>query len=208
MNETSLRALDLLREIKSVTFASQDGDWPAARIIDVMHVDEQGLLFLTARGKSFHRQLEGNPRVAVCGMNYEYVSARLKGEAVPLHDRAAVDLIFELNPMMNDLYPGDRRDILEAFRIESGSGEIFDLSVEPPLRQRFAFGGAESSPSGNLITGECTGCGECEAACPVGVISPGETDEERYTIDRSRCLECGRCVEVCPAGAIEPAPGM
>ena len=32
---------------------------------------------------------------------------------------------------MNDLYPGEKRDILEGFHLYRGKGEIFDLSVKP-----------------------------------------------------------------------------
>ena len=65
MDETAKRAMALLREVKSVTFATVNGDEPAARIIDVMLVDDDGLYSVTARGKSFHWQLTQNPVVAI-----------------------------------------------------------------------------------------------------------------------------------------------
>ncbi|MGD9175077.1 MAG: 4Fe-4S binding protein [Desulfobacterales bacterium] len=106
--------------------------------------------------------------------------------------------------MMNDLYPGEKRDILEGFHLYRGKGKIFDLSVEPPGRERFAFGGEKVNPPGYLITTDCTTCGLCIEACPVEVISEGEI----YRIDGSHCLEYGRCAEICPEDAIEAAEGI
>ncbi len=55
------------------------------------------------------------------------------------------------------------------------------------------------------ITDECISCGACEAECPNGAITEGETI---YAIDKGRCTECigshdaPQCVEVCPVDAI------
>jgi uncharacterized pyridoxamine 5'-phosphate oxidase family protein/NAD-dependent dihydropyrimidine dehydrogenase PreA subunit len=204
MNEIAIKALTLLREIKSVTFATINGKEPSARIIDVMFVEEDGLYFLTARGKSFYRQLKSNPSVAICGMNDMYVSVRLVGGIQFCEDKRVVDKIFDLNPMMNDLYPGEKRYILEGIHLYNGKGEIFDLSTEPPKRERFSFGGAKASPCGYTITSECTACGICQEVCPVNVISEGDV----YRIDREHCLECGNCQEACPENAITPAIGL
>jgi len=204
MDEIVEKALKLLREIKSVTFATINNKEPSARIIDVMFVEEDGLYFLTARGKSFYRQLKDKPRVAICGMNEKYVSVRLVGDVKFCEDKLVVDKIFDLNPMMNALYPGEKRYVLEGIHLYEGKGEIFDLSTEPPKRQRFSFGGVRLSPCGYTITSDCTACGICQEACPVNVISEGDV----YQIDNERCLECGSCLEVCPENAIEPAKGL
>jgi uncharacterized pyridoxamine 5'-phosphate oxidase family protein len=204
MDQISKKALKLLREIKSVTFATVNNGEPAARIIDVMLVKEDGLYFLTARGKSFYHQLKATPKVAICGMNTNYVTARIVGGIQFCDSRNIIDEIFEHNPMMNDLYPDEKRDILEGFHLYRGKGEIFDLSVEPPSRERFTFGGETVNPAGYRITSECTACGLCLDACPVEVISEGDV----YRIDGGHCLECGRCAEVCPEDAIEAAKGI
>lgn len=204
MDRAARKALQLLREVKSVAFATLNQGRPDARIIDVMLVGDDGLYFLTARGKPFYKQLQESRNIAVCGMNRNYVAVRLVGQIEPCNDRKVVDRIFEHNPMMNDLYPGEKRDILEAYRLYCGKGEVFDLSVEPPNRERFAFGGETVNPSGYRITDRCTACGLCKDACPVSVISEGEV----YRIDQARCLECGRCAETCPESAIEASEGI
>jgi uncharacterized pyridoxamine 5'-phosphate oxidase family protein/NAD-dependent dihydropyrimidine dehydrogenase PreA subunit len=204
MDETAEKALKFLREIKSVAFATVNKGEPAVRIADVMLLEKDGLYFLTAGGKPYYRQLEDNPRLAICGMDKNYVTVRVIGDIQFCEDRSVLEKIFEHNPMMNDLYPGESRDILEAFHMYRGKGEIFDLSIEPPNRERFAFGGEKVNPSGYRITDKCTACDICLESCPVGVISEGEV----YRIDGTRCLECGRCAEACPEDAIEAAQGI
>jgi uncharacterized pyridoxamine 5'-phosphate oxidase family protein/Pyruvate/2-oxoacid:ferredoxin oxidoreductase delta subunit len=204
MDETARKALKLLREIKSVTCATLNNNEPAARIADVMLFEEEGLYFVTAKGKPFYKQLKNHPRLALCGINKDYVSVRLVGDIRFCNDRAVVDRVFEFNPVLDLLYLGEKRHILEAFHMFRGKGEMFDLSVGPPRRERFAFGGEKVNPSGYEITDKCTACGACAAACPVQVISDGEI----HHIDRGGCLECGSCADVCPEDAIESAQGL
>ena len=58
--------LQILREIKDVSFASVDEQGnPQVRIIDVMLVEGDKLYFCTSRGKDFHRQLLQHPQIAI-----------------------------------------------------------------------------------------------------------------------------------------------
>ena len=198
-----MNPFQILRDIKSVSFATAANGVPEVRIVDVMLAEDEKIYFLTARGKSFYRQLTDGLSVVVAGMTPEYLVVRLKGKVRQV-ERRWLDRMFKANPMMNDLYPGEKRDILEAFCLYQGVGEVFDLGCHPPYRSRFAFGGAEVHPPGYRITEDCTACGSCQPACPLDVISEGEI----YGIDGEHCLECGRCLEVCPADAIEPGIGF
>ncbi len=204
MNEIVQKAFALLREIKSVSVATVHDGNPEVRIADVMLAEEDGLYFITARGKPYYRQLKDNNRIAICAMDKNYVTVRVIGNIQFCNDRKLVDKIFANNPVMEKLYPGDKKDILEAFHLHRGKGEIFDLSTEPPMRDRFAFGGETVNPPGFSINDSCTACGTCLDACPVEVISEGDI----FSIDSSHCLECGRCAEVCPEDAIDQALGM
>jgi len=52
-----------------------------------------------------------------------------------------------------------------------------------------------------LITDACISCGTCEAECPSGAISAGDT---QYVIDPEICIDCGVCAAACPTEAIKP----
>jgi uncharacterized protein (DUF362 family)/Pyruvate/2-oxoacid:ferredoxin oxidoreductase delta subunit len=47
---------------------------------------------------------------------------------------------------------------------------------------------------------ECSGCGECRAACPAGAI---EEKDGVCRIDGDRCHQCFCCYELCPVGAVK-----
>ncbi len=195
--------LEFLRNIKSVAVATVDKGKPAVRMSDVMLAENDKLYFLTARGKPYYKQLKENPEIAIVGMDKNYVTVRVKGK-IEFVDKSYVEKIFETNPVLDEVYPEDTKEILEVFCLSEGVGEVFDLSVVPPKRERFAFGGATVEEPGYRITEKCTACGICEELCPTGAISEGDI----YKIDRAICLECGRCYEHCPSDAIEQATGF
>ena len=212
--------LEILREIKDVTFATvNDEGKPEARIIDVMIVEKDKLYFCTGRGKDFYRQLLEHPDVAVTGLNKEFQMVRLSGKAEKLTDQKYwIDRIFQENPMMNDMYPGESRYILEPFCISSGELEFFDLGKSPIYRESFVFGNAEGSEEresmsdahkgrdsrcslrekGFRVTDACIGCGKCMRNCPQQCITKGTP----FLIHQEHCLHCGLCYENCPVQAI------
>ncbi|MGI6050893.1 MAG: 4Fe-4S binding protein [Bilifractor sp.] len=192
--------LQMLREIKDVSFASVDEKGiPHNRIIDVMIVEENRLVFCTGRGKDFYRQLMSNPHVAISGLNKNWQMIRLTGTVKKLDDQKKwIDRIFEENPSMNDVYPGDSRYILDPFAIESGNLEFFDLGTSPIHRESFAFGESRVLEKGFFITDDCIGCGTCEANCPQQAIEEGTP----FAIRQDSCLHCGLCFENCPVQAI------
>ena len=64
-----MQAIDYLRyiveQIHSTVFATVDAQGrPVTCAIDMMDCDEDGLYFLTAKGKSFYRRLQENENVA------------------------------------------------------------------------------------------------------------------------------------------------
>lgn len=195
------KCLDILRGIKDVAFATvNDEGKPEVRIIDVMIVEKEKLYFCTGRGKDFYRQLLEHPDIAVTGLNKEFQMVRLSGKAEKLADQKKwIDRIFEENPVMNGVYPGESRYILEPFCIESGELEFFDLGKSPIYRESFVFG--EEKPAkqkGFLITDACIGCGKCMRGCPQQCITQGTP----FLIDQENCLHCGLCFENCPVQAI------
>ena len=118
---------------------------------------------------------------------------------VRVADPALLDVMFEENPYMKDIYPGDTRRALEAFEIYQASGEYFDLTQTPVLREPIAIGAGESATGRCYrITAGCTACGRCLPVCPQRCIEPGRP----YRIAPEHCLHCGACAAVCSAGAV------
>lgn len=191
--------LEILRTVKDVAFATVDEAGLAqVRFIDVMHIDEGKLYFCTARGKDFYGQLMHSGSVAITGMNQDYQMVRLSGTARRLTEQKEwIDRIFAENPSMQGVYPGESRYILEAFCIDRGELEFFDLGKRPVVRQSFSLGQAPVKPKGFRITGGCIGCGKCSKRCPQQCIQAGTP----YVIRQEHCLHCGLCYETCPVHA-------
>ena len=190
--------LQMMREIKDCTFATLDGEGrPATRIIDVMRVEEDGLYFLTARGKDFYSQLMEQQFVSVTGLTKNWEMLTLRGR-VKRVSQELLTRIFETNPSMNGVYPGDSRNILEVFCLYEGQGEYFNLSETPVYRETFFLGHPAEHKKGYEITDSCISCGICAGLCPQQCIDAGEP----YAIRQENCLHCGLCVENCPAEAI------
>ena len=116
-----------------------------------MLVDDEGLYFVTARGKAFYRQLTDSPIVAISALTKDWMAIRMVGDVTRVEERSLAGRVFDANPMMNDIYPGETRDILAGFHLYRGRGKFFDLSSSTPCRQRFAVGGAAAKRNGYLI---------------------------------------------------------
>ena len=190
--------LKMLREIRdtSISTVAADGT-PRVRIIDTMLVEDDKLYFLTARGKEFYRELMSGGTVAVTGLNDKWETVRAWGKVKNV-GQDLLERIFKDNPSMNNVYPGDTREILEVFCLYEGEGEYFCLAQEPIERESFSFGGGTSSPKGFEINDDCISCGICRADCPQKAINEGNP----FVIRQNNCLHCGRCYELCPVKAI------
>lgn len=195
--------LRFLRSVRDASFATIDVDGlPNVRVIDVMAVTDRSLYFLAPRGKAFHAEVAGGGYVALVAMASDYRTCRLRGRVDRPNSKdtqkALVDALFDLNPGMNQIYPGDSRYICDVFRIESGEGEYFDLGQKPIFRRPFAIGRGKVPLGSFEITDACTGCGACASACPESCIKAGTP----FSINQSHCLRCGLCLEACPAQAV------
>lgn len=197
MEEKARKYVDLFRKVKIASAATVDErGYPQSRIINVMIAADEGMYIVTSRGKPFYKQLMETGRIALSAMCPDCQSLKFTG-SVKRVDRSWVDRVFEENPGMNEVYPGETRKALEAFLIFEGSGEWFDLLNYPISRETFAYG-TEEEKAGFVIGERCTGCGACRTVCPQKCISEGSP----FAIAPEHCLQCGACQEICPAGAV------
>ena len=200
----------IVNEIHTTIVATVDDEGlPVTAAIDMMDADENGLYFLTARGKSFYDRLKKRGFLALTALKGEdtmtSVAVSVRGKVRELgYDR--IPELFEKNPYMRTIYPTEESmKALTVFQIYEGTGEWFDLSRKPIERASFTFGSekaeqAAKNPEGYYITDACIGCGSCAAVCPQSCII---TDSVPHVIEQEHCLHCGNCLEACPMGAVE-----
>jgi ferredoxin len=207
-------------KIGFLTFSTVEDGCVHSRIAHFYAADEDGLYLRTMFIKPFYKQMIKTGKLAVCGMHpYTKITGedengvpeippgymfRLTGDVRELTEdevekKAENNQQFKIALFDMKKYPATRNLVL--YR---GRGEIYDFDYDMVnrdhklLRKRFAFGGAEYHPSGNIITDKCIGCGACYEACTFKAIEPGAP----YSMIGERCDECGSCVLVCPEDAI------
>ncbi|MGN0547691.1 MAG: 4Fe-4S binding protein [Acutalibacteraceae bacterium] len=191
-------------EIHTVIAATTDNcGLPITCAIDIMDYDENGLYFLTAKGKNFYNRLKHNGYVALTGMKgndtLSCVAVSVRGKAEEIGTEP-LDRLFEKNSYMKEIYPTEEsRKALTVFRIYEGNGEWFDLSKKPIERASFAFGNGQKTNCGYEIGNNCVGCKACEAVCPQGCI---DFSAIPAIIIQKNCLHCGNCLTVCPHNAV------
>lgn len=180
-----------------------DEGLPVTAAIDMMDSDENGLYFLTAKGKGFYDRLKKRGFLALTAIKGEdtmsSVAVSVRGRVRELgYER--IPYLFEKNQYMRKIYPTEQSmQALTVFQIYEGSGEWFDLSKKPIERASFTFGGAEKKQEGYFITDACIGCRSCVAVCPQQCIDESGIP---LVISRMNCLHCGNCITACPVGAV------
>ncbi|MBO5625359.1 MAG: 4Fe-4S binding protein [Prevotella sp.] len=174
---------------------------PQVRSISAVHFEPDAIYFYTARGKNFCRQLLSDGHVQIHALTKYKEMIRLSAIAKPVSDDEQEhwkNVIFDEQPYLINVYPGDTRSIGIIFVIRDAQREYFNLGVRPIDRYYYTMGDAKPERKGFEITDACIQCGTCEANCPQGCIEAGEP----YRIQPEHCLHCGNCFENCPVEAI------
>ena len=190
----------LVEDIHSAAVATIGPDGhPQIRVIDMMLWDDGGVYFLTARGKAFYAQLTEQGYIALSAVRGK-ASVSLRGRVRSIGGEK-LDEIFEKNPYMQAIYPGDTRKALEVFCLYEAQGEYFDISDPAHVtRDSIVVGGETAEVSGYFAGSGCIGCKLCYSVCPQKCI---DITKKPVVIDPHRCLHCGRCAEICPRQVIE-----
>ncbi|MBQ8134080.1 MAG: 4Fe-4S binding protein [Clostridia bacterium] len=188
-----------------LNFATVDEDGaPQVRNISAIHYEGTDIYFLTARGKSFARQLYRDGRVQISGYTRFKETIRVSGRAVEVPQDEQIkwrNVIYQEQPYLENVYPGESKNIDTMFVIKDYTIEYFCLSTRPITREYFAVGNAVLKPKGYIITGNCIGCGKCTRVCPQGAVDKGSS--KPFAIRQNNCLQCGNCFENCPVQAIQ-----
>ena len=195
----------IVNEIHTTIVATVDDEGlPITAAIDMMDSDENGLYFLTAKGKAFYDRLIKRGFLALTAIKGQdtmsSVAVSVRGKVRELgYER--IPALFEKNPYMHKIYPTeDAMHALTVFQLYEGTGEWFDLSKKPIERVSFSFGGAQDRTEGYFITDACIGCESCIAVCPQSCIDKSRIP---FQIEQEHCLHCGNCLTACPVGAVK-----
>ena len=190
----------LVEEIHSTTVATIGTDGhPQTRIIDMMHYDEEGVYFLTAKGKEFYAQLMEQQYVAISATKNK-MAISLRGKVKNI-GKKNLDIMFEKNPYMKEIYPGDTKEALEVFQLYEAQGEYFDISDPSHIvRDTIIIGEKEAVQTGYFVGKGCIGCKLCYSVCPQKCI---DISSVPVKIEQNHCLHCGGCAEICPKQCIQ-----
>lgn len=190
----------LVEDIHSTTVATIGSDGhPQTRIIDMMYYDDEGIYFLTAKGKAFYTQLMEQQYVAISATK-EKVAVSLRGKIKNI-GKKNLDIMFEKNPYMKEIYPGDTREALEVFCLYEAQGEYFDISDPSHIvRDTIVIGDEVAKQSGYFVGEGCIGCKLCYSVCPQKCI---DISSVPVVINQNHCLHCGRCAQICPKQCIK-----
>ena len=190
----------LVEKMHSTTVATigKDGH-PQTRVIDMMYYDEEGVYFLTAKGKAFYEQLMEQRYIAVSATK-DKKAVSLRGKVKNI-GKKNLDIMFEKNPYMKEIYPGDTREVLDVFCLYEAQGEYFDISVPSNIiRKSIVIGDVQEVQTGYYVGKGCIGCKLCYSVCPQKCI---DIAQKPVVIEQNHCLHCGRCAQICPMQTIE-----
>ena len=174
---------------------------PQVRNISAIHYEGTALYFLTARGKPFARQLKKDGRVQILGYTKFKETIRLSGTAFEVPEEEQIrwrNVLYEEQPYLENVYPGESKNIDTIFLLKDYTIEYFCLSTRPITREYFAVGNARLQKKGYFIGEECISCGTCQSVCPQSCIEEGSP----FVIRENHCLQCGNCFENCPVEAV------
>ena len=198
--QTCLKKMQLVGTLSMATV--DESGAPQIRCVSAVHYEPDAVYFLTSRGKEMTRQLMADGRIQTLVHTRFNEMIRMSGRAelVPEDEqRRWVDTVFEEQPYLANVYPGDTRDICVIFKVTGIVLDYFNLGVHPIERAVYTLDGSAAPAKGYRITDACIGCGTCQASCPQGCIVAGEP----FRIESEHCLHCGACAKNCPVGAVE-----
>lgn len=118
---------------------------PQVRNISAVHYEGTDIYFLTARGKAFARQFYADGRVQISGYTRYKETIRVSGKAVEVPEDEQIrwrDVLYREQPYLENVYPGESKNIDTIFVLRDYTIEYFCLSTRPITREFYGRTGA------------------------------------------------------------------
>ena len=147
---------------------------PQARCISAIHYTSDALYFFTARGKEFCRELLHDGQVQILAYTRYKEMIRVSAKAVPVPEaeqKRCIDLIFQEQPYLSNVYPGATREIGIVFVVRDMRIEYFHLGVKPIFRETYTLGKAFRSVRSNALHREHPITSHRSTACIAEIAS-------------------------------------
>lgn len=188
------------------------GDVPAARYLDFMCCEDDGLIYFgVGTGKTCGEDLEAHPVVTLNGSfvgedtgeaeHRSLIAFRISGKIRKADNPKAIEEYWARNPGSRYMWRKSLH-MFEIYCLYEGEGEFYQVYKNDGVyRLRFGFGGQEPRPFRYQIdTDACVGCGVCREICTANII---ELQNGKAVIPYHHCFECGACWSACPNGAVK-----
>ena len=142
--QTCLKKMQLVGTLSMATV--DENGAPQIRCVSAVHYEPDAVYFLTSRGKEMTRQLMADGRIQTLVHTRFNEMIRMSGRAelAPEDEqRHWVDIVFEEQPYLANVYPGDTRDICVIFKVTGIVLDYFNLGVHPIERDVYTLDGSE-----------------------------------------------------------------
>jgi uncharacterized pyridoxamine 5'-phosphate oxidase family protein len=124
--------LDFLKENRTVFIATSDQGRARVRPFGFMFEQDGSLWFCTSKKKEVYAQMQADPRVEFSCTSKDMVTLRVMGEAKFSDDMAVKERIFEISPLVKNIYGSADNPDFTVFSIDHGTAFMFDFSGNPP----------------------------------------------------------------------------
>ncbi len=130
--------LNILNDRSAIGYlATVNNGKPRVRPWGFMFEENSRLYFCTASNKDVYKQLTSVPHIEYSKTTKDMVWVRVSGQIQFDDDIKKKEKIFEIAPMVKELYQSPDNPIFKVFYIEHGKAVINDFSPNPPRAIEF-----------------------------------------------------------------------
>jgi uncharacterized pyridoxamine 5'-phosphate oxidase family protein len=127
---TKDQILALINKNPTCAIATIDGNKPHARMIMILHADQEGILFNTEKTKDLHRQIAANPEVELCFFDHTArVQVRVSGRMEEQRDAGTIALVLEKLPFLKPIVEARGTDSLAPYVLKHGRATTWTVAT-------------------------------------------------------------------------------